>query len=69
MYMYMYTHLPLEHGTEVIISEEHAQFPFLHHHVELTQTVVRELSGSGLQKLLRYQGCEGKERVCDGGDV
>ena len=61
-----HTHLPLEQGAEVIISEEHTQLPLLHHRVELAQTVVCELSGSGLQKLLRYQGCEGRESVRGG---
>ena len=30
-------------------SEAHTQSPFLHHHVELTKTVVCELTGSCLQ--------------------
>ena len=51
----------VKRGSTVV--RKHTQSPFLHHHVELTKTVVCELTGSFLQKLVCYHSCEWRECV------
>lgn len=48
-------YLEFGHGTEVVVSEEHAQFPLLHGGRELTQAVVSQLRGSVVKELLRHK--------------
>lgn len=48
-------HLVLDHGAEVVVPEEHTQFPLLHSGCELTQAVVGQLRGRAVKELLRHE--------------
>lgn len=48
------SYLELDHGAEVVIPEEDAEFSLLHSGGELTQAVVRQLGGRAAQELLRH---------------
>lgn len=48
-------HLVLDHGAEVVVSEEHRDLSLFGCRVEFTQTVIRQLSRCRLQELLRHQ--------------
>lgn len=47
-------YLVLDHGAEVVIPEKDTELSLLHGGRELTQAVVRQLSGRAAQKLLRH---------------
>lgn len=51
----VWLHLVFDHGTEVVVSEEHGDFSLFGRRVELTQTVIRQLGRRRLQELLRHQ--------------
>lgn len=55
-------YLVFDHGAEVVIPEEDTELSLLHGGRELTQAVVRELSGRAVQKLLRHDACGGGGR-------
>ena len=48
-------HLVFDHGTEVVVPEEHRDLSLFSRRVEFTQTMIRQLSRCRLQKLLCYQ--------------
>lgn len=48
------SHLELDHGAEVVVPEEDAELALLHGGRELTQAVVRQLSGRVVQELLGH---------------
>lgn len=48
------SHLELDHGAEVVVPEEDAQLALLHGRRELTQAVVRQLSGRVVEELLGH---------------
>lgn len=47
-------YLELDHGAEVVVPEEDAELALLHGGRELTQAVVRQLSGRVVQELLGH---------------
>lgn len=50
-------YLEFDHGAEVVIPKKDAEFSFLHSRGELTQAVVRQLSGRAVEELLRHDTC------------
>lgn len=48
------SYLELDHGAEVVVPEEDAELALLHGGRELTQAVVRQLSGRVVQELLSH---------------
>lgn len=48
------SYLELDHGAEVVVPEEDAELALLHGGRELTQAVVRQLSGRVVQELLGH---------------
>lgn len=48
-------YLEFGHGTEVVVSEEHAEFPLLDGGRELTQAVIGQLRGRAVKELLRHE--------------
>lgn len=47
--------LVFDHGTEVVVSEEHGDLSLFGRRVEFTQAVIRQLGRRRLQELLRHQ--------------
>lgn len=65
-------HLVFNHGAEVVIPEKDAEFSLLHGGCELTQAVVRQLSGRAAQELLCHNACHTqvqKKRIAIAGRV
>lgn len=55
-------YLELDHGAEVVIPEKDAELSLLHGRRELTQAVVRQLSGRVVQELLCHYAWDETER-------
>lgn len=56
------SHLELDHGAEVVVPEEDAELALLHGGRELTEAVVRQLSGRVVQELLGHDAWHQKEK-------
>lgn len=54
-------YLELDHGAEVVIPEKDAELSLLHGRRELTQAVVRQLSGRVVQELLCHDAWDERE--------
>lgn len=56
------SHLELDHGAEVVVPEEDAELALLHGGRQLTEAVVRQLSGRVAQELLGHDAWRRKEK-------